>query len=501
MPVSTGWPEQPQIRHSARGGLAGRLSGGFCAAITSAFAPMEWLATAKVRRFLLAVAVLNISFSIGIHLGYREELGDLGSVGGLNITLNTIALAGLYLPRLVAGRSGSSDWSMGFWRSSVPLALYLVFAVLSLLAAGDIIVGLYEVFFIFELFLLHFYLVNSVASRDDVLLVIRYLLIGLAAQALLMIALACGLAEVGFLNAETIINDPTVTDIAVTRQINVFSLKGRIDENKTGLNRVGGSLGSANDAADYLSGAIGVALGVLFTSLGRRYKILAGVAVGLGTAALVLTFSRGGWMAFVLTLAIVGFFGWRNSQIGWKRPLAAAFVLFLVVGTVFSESISTRLTEDDKGSAESRVPLMKLAALIIADHPLLGAGANNFPLVMQPYLTQGFSGQLAYSVHNKYLLVLSETGPGGLVTFVWFLVAMIRRGMRCWHYKDPLLSPLALGCVAAVVGDMLHMFVDIFRGAPSLNLLCVISALLAVLDRATAPGGGCVKARRQWQPA
>jgi O-antigen ligase len=131
---------------------------------------------------------------------------------------------------------------------------------------------------------------------------------------------------------------------------------------------------------------------------------------------------------------------------------------------------------------------MKLAALIIEDHPLLGAGANNFPVAMQDYITRGFAGEFIYSVHNKYLLVLSETGPGGLLAFLWFLLAMVRRGIRCWRFKDPLISPLSLGCVAAVTGTMLHMFVDIFRGEPIMQLLCVISALLAALERmATAP--------------
>jgi O-antigen ligase len=347
--------------------------------------------------------------------------------------------------------------------------------------------GVYEVLLIAQLFLLHLYIASSVNSREDVKLIIRYLLIGLAAQSLIMIALAGGLAEWGVLEEESSVDDQSIA--GVTRQVHILGLKARIDENiETGQSRVGGSLGSPNDASGFLVCALGIALGVPLTRLGARYKVLAALGAGLGVTALVLTFSRGGWLAFVLTFGIVGYAASRRKRIAGKRPLLLAAGLVLVVSTFFSNKIGTRLTADDNGAAMSRVPLMKLAALIIEDHPLLGAGANNFPVAMQDYITRGFAGEFIYSVHNKYLLVLSETGPGGLLAFLWFLLAMILRGIRCWRFKDPLISPLSLSCVAAVTGTMLHMFVDIFRGEPIMQLLCVISALLAALERmATAP--------------
>lgn len=451
--------------------------------------PLTWLLGERAKNFLLAMAILNIAMPAGIHLSYREDVTAFGALGGFNITLTTIALAGLYLPLLVVYRRGVA---VRFSRFSTPLALYTLFSGLSLLAAGDVTLGAYEVFLIVQLFLLHLYLVNALVSWGDALLIVRYLLIGLVAQALLMIALAAGLAQVALLNAETRVDDQNPS--VLTRQINILGIKGRIDERMTGGSRVGGSVGAPNGAASYLTGVTTIALGVLLSSFRRPYKLLAGTGVAAGSVALVLTYSRGGWIAFMLMLTIIGFFGLRHTRYSWKLPVGVAVSIVLAVGFVFHDAIAARLTEDDNGAAISRVPLMKLAALIIEDHPLLGVGANNFPLAMESYVTRGFSGEFVYSVHNMYLLVLAETGPGSLLAFVWFLVAMIRQGMRCWHYQDPLISPLALSCVAVVAGEMLHMLVDLFRGASTVPLLCVISALLFALERLAAarcPAIGC----------
>jgi O-antigen ligase len=58
----------------------------------------------------------------------------------------------------------------------------------------------------------------------------------------------------------------------------------------------------------------------------------------------------------------------------------------------------------DRGSAESRIPLMNLALRIIEDHPVLGLGANNFTVVMDQYLSAEFRRGFLFAVHNKYLL-------------------------------------------------------------------------------------------------
>jgi O-antigen ligase len=447
----------------------------------------HWTSLGSLRRLLLAVILLGIPLPVGMHLGYRDDMGELGSLGGLGISLTTLALIGLYAPFLIRSRYRASLGAIKLSRASAPLAMYLTFAVLSLFSAADVTLALYEIVAVFQALLVHVYIVNFANSREDVVFIVRYLLIGLAAEGALMIALAAGLADVGFLKVETRIDPQSPGELS--RQVKILGVKARLDEDPArGRTRVGGAIGSPNDAAGYLSAASGIAFGILLTSLGRSNKLLAGAALGFGAIALVLTFSRGGWMSFVLIALITGLFSFRRWRVLWK-PALAGLLTVVVAGVLFGGAIQERLTEDDKGSARSRVPLMKIAALVIMDHPLLGVGANNFPLAMEPYVTRGFIGEFLYTVHCKYLLVWSETGPGALLAFLWFLGSTLRRGIRCWRCQDPLLSPLAVGCSAAIVGLMFHMMVDIFRGQPTIEFLCVIAALVAVSERLAASHG------------
>lgn len=236
---------------------------------------------------------------------------------------------------------------------------------------------------------------------------------------------------------------------------------------------------------------LGPTLGILLTPLGRLYKGLALAALGFGTLGLILTLSRGGWLAFALTATIVaGLAIWR----GWLPPSVPFLAVGVAAVLVFAlqDVIIARLVEDDQGSAHSRIPLMALAFRIIEAHALLGIGANNFALVMLEYVTPNFSeyrGDWLFVVHNKYLLVWAETGLVGLLAFVGFLAATLLTGWRGWQLHDRLLSPLALGFTAAIAAHILHMAVDLFSGRPQVQTLWLCAALIAVIDRLGREGG------------
>jgi len=168
---------------------------------------------------------------------------------------------------------------------------------------------------------------------------------------------------------------------------------------------------------------------------------------------------------------------------GWLPPTVAFAIAIVVVllSLLFQDAILTRLFRDDYGAAHSRIPLMKLAFRVIMDRPVLGVGANNFPIMMKQYITSEFGRAWLYAVHNKYLLVWAETGIGGFVAFIWFLVATVRQGWQCWKFGDRFLSPLALGFTVAIVGQMAHMLVDVFHGRPQLQSLWLIAGLITAM--------------------
>jgi O-antigen ligase len=173
------------------------------------------------------------------------------------------------------------------------------------------------------------------------------------------------------------------------------------------------------------------------------------------------------------------------ARISGRARLLATIGLAILAVALYG-AIHFRLTMDDRGSAAARGPLNWLAVSMIQDNPLLGVGANNFSVAMQPYVSHGFFGEFLYTVHNRYLLIWSETGVVGLITYLWFLIATLQMGWRSWRRRDLILSPLALACTAALGAFMFHMFWEAFRGLAVLQMSIVLAALLAVLDRLTA---------------
>src|SRR5437899_1452477 len=124
MPSDIGWPERsgaddfggralPPRRNPASNAVraVAQLPGAALSAlIVALFAPLAALTNAKVERFLLAIAILNMPLTFGVTLGYREDVADFGALGGWYLSPTTLALAGLYaglLLKLPPGGAGA----------------------------------------------------------------------------------------------------------------------------------------------------------------------------------------------------------------------------------------------------------------------------------------------------------------------------------------------------------------------------------------------------------
>lgn len=415
-----------------------------------------------MHRLLLAVVVLDIPLRFENNLLYRADVETFGSLGGFNVSVTTVALMLLCVrwALMVVASPGRKPAGAGL--AGRPLAAYLVFAALSTLLATDVGLAFRELFLLAQIFFLYRYIVTFV-SVDDVRFVMKVTLVALALESLAMLYGA----HVGD------------TVLVLGRRIRVDAL---------GTARVGGTVGSPNGAATYLSLLIAPAIALLLTPARPSLKAAALFCAALAANALVTTLSRGGWIAVALSLTVLWFASYRYTRRPLLAPLAAlglaAAVLAFSGGT-----IAARLTSDDNSSAQSRLPLMRTAMKIVRDHPLMGVGPNNYSTVMKDYeAVYGDWGDFAFTVHNKFLLVWAETGPGGLISFVWFLVATIRMGWNGWRARDPWLSPIALGITAALMGHVVHLQVDLFSDRPQVESLWVLAALVSVIYANTRIG-------------
>lgn len=470
----------PAVRRSLEGLGAGVVGGGLGAAVIAVsllpqplgplallalVAPFVLMLVGNVRKLLLAAIVFDISLQLDTHLFYRPETEALGAIGGLNLSVTTLCLLALYALWLAEALARRGPLAAAALRIPLAPALYLGFVALSLAVARDRALAGFELFLLLQMFLLYLYLASTVRSREEVRFLTSALFVSVAFQGGLIIAT--------YLSG---------------RSLEVAGISTAVHASYAASDhpRPGGTTGSPINAASFFGLLLAPALSVWLTSLPRRTKALAGLALGLGGVGLILTASRGGWMTVALSSALLLLLAWHRGWIPF-RALLGAGVLTLLLVLPFLGAVIERLTGDDGGSARARGPLTALALHVIRDSPLLGVGANNFAVVLPSYVTPEFSREWLFVVHNKYLLVWAETGIGGLVSFLAFILFTLLLGWRCWRAGDRVLSPLALAFSAAILAQMIHMSVDVFHSRPQVQLLWFVAGLMAAMHALSEP--------------
>lgn len=424
---------------------------------------------ADVRRVLLALVLFDLPFQWDVNFAYRTDIGHRAGLGGFNVSLTTIALAGLCL--VWAGQRLSRDpaapaprWSA----SAVPLG-FLAALLVSVVVARDATVAGFEIVLIAQMVVLFVYVASTVRTRADVRFVVVLLLVGLLLEALVSLA---GYATGGAIHipgARTLPHTPG---------------------DPVGA-RLAGTVGAPNTAGAYFAFLTVLALSLCLTPVDRGLRRLAVVAAVPGAICLALTLSRGAWIGFVVSVValFVGAAGRRGSRVS-VRAMVAIGACALLVLVPLQGMISGRVNGPDAGAAASRVPLLHIAENIITDHPLLGVGANNFAVVLPHYAGPGFSSDWLAVVHNKYLLMWAEAGLAGLAALIALLWTSIVRGWRARGHPDPLLGAVAWGLGAAILGHGVHMNFDTFQSRLMTQTLWLAAALLAAPALAARRRGG-----------
>lgn len=438
----------------AAAAVAADPSGRATLALLVLLVPFVAALVGDLRRVLLAVIVLNIPFQWDKFYGYRPDVDQLAALGGWSVSATTVALLCLYamwIARLLV--RPDTPWRPRMRAVALPATFFAV-VVASVAVAQDRVVASFQVALYAQALLLFVYLASTVRTRGDLRFIVVMLLVGLCLESAVTIAMWAGGGS--------------------------FHLPGLATRSSAALDgaaRVGGTIGSPNNAGAYFAFMFAIGGAVYVSRLEARLRMLALAACLLALPALVLTLSRGAWIACLVSIVVLllGSPGRRLSP----PAIAALAVTMIVVLVPLQGTISERLVHSDEGAAASRVPLIEIAGEMISDHPLLGVGANNYVIVLPDYAGGRFADVWLSSVHNKYLLIWSEAGPAALAAFVLFVAATFVRAWRARTATDPLVAAVGAGLAAAVAGHAVHMNFDIFAGGTTTDMLWVAAGVAA----------------------
>ncbi len=203
-------------------------------------------------------------------------------------------------------------------------------------------------------------------------------------------------------------------------------------------------------------------------------------------SALVLSTSRGGIIGVCAEICVLALFRWSRRRVDKLRAgpiVAAAVAAALLIGWVGARHAISRF---EPGAAEElstgkRISMTRGALHIFLDHPLMGAGLGTTVVVYPRYETM-YDGRLVDHVHDDYAETLAETGLLGGACGLAFLILLIRGAKEAYLAEQGHFSrALHAAAIAAVVGMLLHSFVDFNLHIFSNALLFLVQASLATM--------------------
>jgi O-antigen ligase len=208
--------------------------------------------------------------------------------------------------------------------------------------------------------------------------------------------------------------------------------------------------------------------------------------------SLMLTFSRGGYMAFVVAVLFVSFMTKKAFFIVTIFVMAFIFMKpepFLP-GSVIERWKGTVVHERDyygdgeeelEGSAQSRLVIWRGGLKMIARHPILGIGYGQFPVHIGSYVPR-YAGMDA---HNAYILIAAEMGLPALFIFLWITYRLFRFSLEIYKGSpDRLYSGLGFGYATGVVGFWVaNLFGSRFNTTETIAYFWVLAALVLLIKR------------------
>ena len=251
------------------------------------------------------------------------------------------------------------------------------------------------------------------------------------------------------------------------------------------LHRLSSTYVNANNFAGYLEMILPVITGLILTGYASRRKIPMIILSLLMSWALVLTYSRGGWVAAASGLLFLSVILTIDQQVNQKKILLLLGSSILIASflILFSASLTDRFLtiwqQSFLPSFRGRIIAWHGIIKMISDYPFLGIGPGTFETIFSQYQPPGL---LAYysKAHNDYLQFLSEVGILFIPIFFWTAVQLFRTGFGKMKNTSRLIRGTTAGAMAGIVSILVHSIVDFNLHIPANSLLFTILAAIVV---------------------
>jgi O-antigen ligase len=247
-----------------------------------------------------------------------------------------------------------------------------------------------------------------------------------------------------------------------------------------------GSFVSRHNFAAFMEMTLSLPLGLLFVGAVKKdKKLLYITAITLMGVALLLSGSRGGFVAMLAEIVLLIFVTTRSKgakNIALKVALAVILIGAVAAGAILvgGESSLTRIAETaaSKDVTTDRTHIWGITLQVIAHNMPFGAGLGAFGQAYTQF--DDFSGlERVEQAHNDYLQILADAGLVGAVIGGLFLFWLFQTGRRNIKTTNTFRRGVAVGSLAGIFAILVHSVFDFVVHTTAISIMFLL--LLALL--------------------
>lgn len=223
----------------------------------------------------------------------------------------------------------------------------------------------------------------------------------------------------------------------------------------------------------------------LFSTPGSNFYFALGFGAILILTSVFVTLSRGGTIAINLGLLLfLALLAKKKKHRGKLLVPVTIGGVFLAVSWMGWAPILERFnaTVSETGNIDNmRLLIWEDCAPMIRDFIFTGSGFETFGHVFQSYLTVP-TFQLIDRAHNDYIELLTDGGLVGFLLAAWFVLAVLRNGLRMLsRRRDEYSILLAIAGITAIFSILFHSVTDfnMHNGANGLYFFFICGLLVS----------------------
>ena len=233
------------------------------------------------------------------------------------------------------------------------------------------------------------------------------------------------------------------------------------------LIRIYSTIRNPNIFAAYLTFNICYA-GAYFIKKNR--DIYVAMNIMLSSICLILTYSRGGFIAFVAAMLVI--------TIVCKEIKAGFYLVFMILlyygyNAIESTSRTDLSTIAIDSSSLYRLEIWRASWGLFKENIVFGGGLGSISKLLS-FSSDKLTGYIAHA-HNIPLHLLAETGIIGFTAFFALVLSGIKKFWLFWReHKGSEYSFIAVGYIGALTALLVHGMVDCVYFIPSRSLIFLI---------------------------